>query len=35
MPNENSDNGAAHANENSAHNPDIVAKYGIFVPQPY
>ena len=31
MPNENSDNGAAHANQNSAHGPQIIALYGVVV----
>ena len=37
MPSENSDNGAAHANENSAHYPEepiIIALYGVMVEDP-
>jgi hypothetical protein len=35
MPNENADNGAAHANDNSAHGePMIIALYGVMVEDP-
>ncbi len=35
MPNDNADNGADHANDNSAHfEPEIVVKYGIFIDDP-